>query len=148
MKELKLPVLSIPISSWGISLANLLPKEDWDKIRKKVLKAADYRCEICGRNDLPLHCHEVWVFHYSEQRLTKFLCLCRLCHDAVHYFGTTQRYQKRPSYIQEVGGHLMEINKITEKELDTYLRQVQAQNVRRAKKTYKVVVGHWVLAFR
>ena len=148
MKRRLLQIESIPQSSWGVSLANLLPKEDWDKIRKKVLKGAGYRCEYCGAVDRTLHCHEAWEFKYSEQRLVRFDCVCELCHDSIHYFGTTQSYKNKPSYIEKVMKHIEEVNGITRKQLLAYIETRKQINRKRAKKTYKITVGKWVLAWK
>jgi len=143
-----LEILSIPQSSWGVSLAQLLPKDDWDKLRKKVYAAAEHKCEYCGAAGVTLYCHEVWEFKYSEQRLIRFDCVCGLCHDSIHFFGTTQRYQNNPAYIEKVMKHLEEVNKITRKQLLRYIEERRQINKKRAKKTYKVVVGKWVLAYK
>ncbi len=144
----KIEILSIPQSSWGVSLANLLPKEDWDKVRKKVFKGAGYKCEVCGNTDEELHCHEVWEFKYSEQRLIRFDCLCKLCHDSTHFFGTTQRYKNKPEYIEKVMKHLETINCLTRKQLLACINTRKEINKKRAKKTYKITVGKWVLAWK
>lgn len=48
MKQLKLTVEPVPVTSAGKSLNNLLPKSRWDKIRKRVYAEYGHRCAICG----------------------------------------------------------------------------------------------------
>ena len=145
---MRLEIESIPKAQWGISLANLLPQAEWNNLRKKVYKAAGYRCEYCEAIDLPLHCHEVWEFKYSTQRLVRFDCVCELTHNAVHFFGTTQRYKDKPAYIETVMKHLEEINGISRKQLLNYIEGRRGINKTRAQKSYKVVVGKWILSHR
>ena len=44
--RLRLEIEPIPGASWGISLANRLPQEEWTKIRREVYKKASYTCQI------------------------------------------------------------------------------------------------------
>lgn len=48
MKQLKLTVEPVPVTSAGKSLSALLPKSRWDKIRKRAYAEYGYRCAICG----------------------------------------------------------------------------------------------------
>lgn len=50
MKELKLTVEPVPVTSARKSLSILLPKSRWDKIRKSVYAEYSYRCAICSAN--------------------------------------------------------------------------------------------------
>lgn len=48
MQALKLTVEPVPATTAGKSLSRLLPKHQWDKIRKHTYSEYDYTCAICG----------------------------------------------------------------------------------------------------
>ena len=81
----------VPSSSWFKSLANVLDKETWKRIRRRELKRAGYKCEICGYRGKGLHCHETWEYDDEKkiQRLVGYKILCERCHLA-HHLGFAQ----------------------------------------------------------
>lgn len=143
--RLKLKIEPIPNSTWGISLANKLPPNEWKDIRQKTYRDSDYRCEICGSTDRSLHCHEVWIFDDRRriQHLVRFECCCELCHD-VHHFGRTF-VVKSKSYQERCIGHWCRINKKTRSEFTAYLQEIQLVNSKRADKQYLVKIGRRTL---
>ena len=90
----------IPETSWYFNLRKVLPKADWDKLRRQVYAYHSYQCAGCGRGNVQLHAHEVWKFHNKSktQKLIRLVCLCELCH-GVEHFGHTEmqggRYYSR-----------------------------------------------------
>lgn len=59
----------IPRNSWYSNLRNILPKKEWDTIRKMVYKHYNYKCAIC-KNNGPLHAHESWEYDYDQSKQT------------------------------------------------------------------------------
>ena len=143
--RLKLRIEPIPASVWGLSLSNRLPEEEWDEIRRKVYRDADYQCQICGATNRTLHCHEVWIFDDREsiQRLAGFECCCELCHD-VHHMGRTKEV-KSSSYIERCIGHWCRVNKKTRADFMIYEKEIFALNRKRADRQYIVKVGKRIL---
>ena len=143
--RLKLRIEPIPASTWGISLANKLPKEEWDEIRTRVYRDADYRCQICGATGRTLHAHEVWGF--KEDKQIQFLkgleCCCELCHD-VHHFGRS-REVKSPSYVDRLIGHWCRVNGKTRMDFIRYEQEIFALNRKRADVQYIVKIGRRTL---
>jgi hypothetical protein len=141
----KLPIQSIPISTWGISLSNKLPREEWDEIRRKVYRDADYRCEVCGSTNKDLHCHEVWKF--NDQKLTQSLvglvCVCELCHDTIH-FGRSKSV-KSASYVDRLVGHWCRVNGKSRNDFMRYEQEIFEINKRRVDRFYIVKVGRKIL---
>lgn len=85
--RLKLELVPRPL--WYTSnIRTILPKEDWDLLRRAVYRRANYLCEMCGGRgpDHPIECHEVW--HYDEgartQALERMTGLCPSCHGVKH----------------------------------------------------------------
>lgn len=143
--RLRLRIEPIPASTWGLSLASRLPKEEWDKIRYEVYRDADYQCEICESVNKTLHCHERWTFDDKKfiQRLVGFECCCELCHD-VHHFGRS-RATRSHSYIDRLIGHWCKVNKKTRKDFVIYEKEISLLNRKRADRQYIVKVGRRIL---
>lgn len=142
---MKLEIEPIPISSWGISLANRLPKSEWGRVRQKVYRDADYKCEICGNTNSTLNCHEVWKFDDRKriQRLVGFECLCKLCHDVKHFGRSLGTYNG--GYIKELIKHWCRVNKKKESDFYVYQRKIFEINKKRADKFYVVKIGRGFL---
>lgn len=87
------PIL-VPKNLWGINLRNLLPREQWDKIRKDIYKKYAYRCSVCGckGQKWPVECDEMWTYDTDQQRpwrgtviFSGLVALCPGCHQAKHF---------------------------------------------------------------
>ena len=143
--RLRLKIEPIPNFTWGISLANKLPKDEWDELRHKVYRDADYKCEICGSNNKTLHCHEIWDYDDKKeiQRLVRLECCCELCHD-VHHFGRTSE-EKSSTYIDRCIGHWCRVNKKNRGDFAEYLDYIKELNRKRADIQYIVKVGGKIL---
>jgi hypothetical protein len=85
----------IPVASGFANLANLLPRPQWDRLRRAVYRRAGHRCQACGRRTV-LHCHEVWRFNprTQYQHLGGFRALCPTCHAATHITQARGRRQR------------------------------------------------------
>ena len=92
------------------SLANLLPREFWDRLRREAYRRAGYCCRICNRR-ARLHCHEIWCFNDRTecQTLLGFEALCEDCHHVKHIFPI----RSREEYIRSLR-HLVEVNGFTD----------------------------------
>lgn len=142
---MKLEIEPRPVSTWGVTLASRLPKKEWDDIRAKVYRDADYRCEICGNRDDRLHCHEVWRFDDKRkiQRLVGFQCLGELCHNVKHFGRSSQVYPK--GYVDKLIEHWCRVNKKTKEDFKRYLAEIFAINRKRADRYYIVKIGRRIL---
>ena len=85
MKEFRLSIELTPDSVWGVTLANILPRGKWDRIRKHIYNEYDHKCGVCGLGD-SLEAHEIWAFDDKEHilKLTGFTTLCYTCHKVKH----------------------------------------------------------------
>ena len=84
-RMIKLTIELVPEPLWGKSLKNLLPKTEWDKVRKEVYATHKHKCEVCDAKG-KLICHEVW--HYNDKTCTAELrglvALCEMCNHVKH----------------------------------------------------------------
>jgi transposase-like protein len=139
MAHLKLTVEPVPPSSAYASLANLLPRELWDRLRREAYRRAGYRCQACKRSTR-LHCHEVWSFNDRTecQTLLGFEALCEDCHRVKHIFPI----RKRAEYIRSLR-HLVAVNGFSADELTRYMQAAFRQYVERSKTQWKVTFGSY-----
>ena len=61
MGKYKLDFQLVPDGCWYTNLRSALPKETWDRVRKKAYARAGGRCMICGKAGR-LEAHEVWEY--------------------------------------------------------------------------------------
>ena len=114
MKKPKLTIELVPKTAWYTNVRSNVPKAEWDRIRKKSYKKAQYKCECCGKTGLdqgfnhPIECHEIWEYDDIEktQTLVGLVSLCPLCHKCKHP-GLAQIRGE----IQLVIDHLQKVNK-------------------------------------
>jgi 5-methylcytosine-specific restriction endonuclease McrA len=64
----------------------------WHQLRKLALTAADYHCQLCGCDELPLHVHHNTYRRCGEEDLADLVALCPPCHELFH---TQQRLWDR-----------------------------------------------------
>jgi hypothetical protein len=81
----------VPATCWFTNVRGAVSQQDWERLRRMVLRRAEQRCEVCGRGpdrDIQrwLEVHERW--HYDDtvhtQTLRRLICLCTDCHETTH----------------------------------------------------------------
>lgn len=114
LTELKLKMEVVPVTNWGQSLYQLVPRSVWQKLRKEQLEACGNRCEICGAAPPPsLEAHERWEYDETNkvQRLSGIMMICKKCHMVKHY-GRTRKLSPLED-IEEVDEHFQNVNGCT-----------------------------------
>jgi len=146
LQRLKLRIEPIPVSTWGRSLSNLLPREEWDEIRNQVYREANYKCQICGSTDKEFHAHEQWLFNDTKaiQKLAGIICVCKTCHNCIHMGRSKMVY--KASRIEILIRHWCKVNKKRRADFYAYEKEIFEINKKRADKYYIVKVGHKILA--
>ncbi|MCM1545731.1 MAG: HNH endonuclease [Clostridiales bacterium] len=104
---MKLDFELVPDSCWYSNLRSELPKEVWDKIRKKAYARAGGKCMICGAPTTRLEAHEQWEYDDESgvQKLKNVVAVCRACHEVIH-IGRTQLMGRE----REASEHFMKVN--------------------------------------
>jgi hypothetical protein len=82
----------IPSTSWGATLANLLTKTSWERLRLRATHHFSHLCQICGEGSRKtIEVHELWTYEMPKrrwdpgmQRLVGLLSLCGKCHRCFH----------------------------------------------------------------
>jgi len=124
----------IPPTSWGSSLANLLTKSSWDKIRHPLLDEVNRVCTVCGKQHSTLDIHERWGYHFpvddmknldsvpegslifGVQRLEGFHAVCKSCHRCFHLGLANVRGE-----LKEVQAIMKTVNQWSDEDMDRYM---------------------------
>lgn len=107
----------IPHTSWGSSLANMLTKSSWDKLRHPVIQSYQNSCQVCGCYQDTLDVHEIWSYRYlgdnegkslgwGVQHLDGLICVCKACHECFHlgYANVNNRLQIAIERLRKING--------------------------------------------
>lgn len=139
MTSLRLSVEPIPAGSRRASLANLMPRGQWDRLRRSVYHKAHYRCQICGREGR-LYCHEIWQCNEktSYQFLRGFEALCENCHNVRHLFFIWDS-QHRARLFR----HFRTINRLTKEQGMQHLADAYRQQQEFNKRKWIVNYGQY-----
>ena len=117
---MKLAIELVPSTAWYTNVRSNVSKEEWDIIRKKCYRLANYKCEVCGGkgDKWPVECHEIW--HYDDknkvQTLIGLISLCPNCHKTKHV-GLAQIKGEEGVVIRQ----LMKVNGWTVTEAKSYI---------------------------
>ena len=140
---IKLKVELIPEKSWGKSLAQELPRPEWDKLRRLIYRKYNWTCQICGAKYTQVHCHEVWEYDDNNkiQKLKDLECCCPDCHN-VHHWGRAilMLHEGRftQDYINHLRQHFCKINKCSEQDMLEHIVEVGEKHQSRSKYQYKI----------
>ena len=126
-KKYKLDFEMVPEECWYANLRSVLPKEDWDRIRRRAYARAEGRCSICGAPGR-LEAHEKWSYD-DEKKVQKFedvIAVCRLCHEVIH-ISRTQLVGRG----EEAMEHFMRVNGCTQSEFHAALGEANREYIGR-----------------
>lgn len=127
----------IPYSSWASNLARLLTRNSWDRIRRPIIEASGYRCEICGAKESgkEIDCHEQWEYHEpifdgkrGVQKLIGLWAMCSDCH-ATQHLGRSNSNGRGSEALDR----LRRIGRMSERETQAYRAFVFDRWERRSK---------------
>jgi hypothetical protein len=125
---LKLEIELVPKPLWGKSLANMLPKAQWEKLRAQRIQEKGARCEICGQAG-HVELHEIWEYDDERhvQRLAGLQLLCVLCHSVKHFGRAQAEATKGKLELKPVIAHFCKVNNCGFQDLKAHWRSVYKQ---------------------
>lgn len=143
-KELKLTIELVPATSWYDNLRKVLPKSEWDKIRKKIYANYDYRCAICGAEGR-LNCHEVWEYDDKKhiQKLINFIALCEMCHLVKHIGLAGILSSEGKLDYNKIVKHFIKVNNCDEKTFVEHRKEAFDKWRERSQHEWHVVFGKY-----
>ena len=127
---MKLTIELVPWTCWFSDVRSQVEPADWEILRKATLAKAGHRCEVCGRQVTPLHCHEVWEYDDVKhiQKLVKLQALCSACHEVKHI--ELAQIKGRFRFALR---HMAKVNDITEEKADGYENRAMDKYQERSK---------------
>jgi hypothetical protein len=139
---------SIPETSWGSSLSNLLTWPCWNRPRQSALVATGHRCLLCGAAG-KLDCHEIWKYYEPTkdgqihrgalcgvQRLVKLIPVCADCHETFH-LGLAGIKGRLDIAMERVTA----LYRLSDDERDAYLAMVKEDSNRRNEFSWAIDVS-------
>ena len=142
---MKLEIDLVPRTTWYNNLRKVLPKSEWDILRKRSYAEANHECKICGDKD-KLNCDEMWEFDDKNgiQRLKGLQAVCENCHHVKHIgfvqvqIGTGVWPE---SMIVDLKRHFTRVNNTTADEFDRHIKEAFKTWRERSKKEWKIDFG-------
>lgn len=128
----------MPDSCWYSNLRSALPKEAWDRIRKKAYARAGGKCMLCGAPTARLEAHEQWEYDDEKgvQKLKNVVAVCRACHEVIH-IGRTQLMGRE----REASEHFMKVNGCTYAEYRKALGEANEKHRERSRREWQLDVS-------
>ena len=135
---MKLNFELVPDSCWYSNLRSVLPKEVWDKIRKKAYARAGGKCMLCGAPTARLEAHEQWEYDDEKgvQKLVNVVAVCKACHEVIH-IGRTQLTGRE----REAEEHFMKVNGCTYAEYRKALGEANEKHRERSRREWQLDVS-------
>lgn len=140
MNKPKLTVELVPSTSFYTNVRSILPKSEWDRLRKASYEKAKFKCEICKDSGLnqgykhALECHEIWDYKADGTQLLKgLISLCPKCH-LVKHVGRAIAIGKK----KEVYNHLAKVNKWDKTLVEAYIGACFQEHKERSKIKWKI----------
>lgn len=142
-QQLKLTIELVPSTSWYNNLRKVIPKGEWNKIRKQVDAEYGHKCGVCGTDSGKLNCHEIWEYddHNHEQRLKGFIPLCDLCHHVKHIGRAGILASEGKLDYEKIVQHFMKVNGCDREIFEKHKEQAFAQWRERSRYEWKVDLG-------
>lgn len=140
MKKPKLTIELVPSTSHYTNVRTILPKKEWDRLRKESYKKANYKCEICKSSGLeqgykhPVECHEIWEYQTNGTQLLKgLISLCPRCHQVKHIGRTIAIGQEKQAFK-----HIARVNKWDDETVIAYVGACFQEHKERSKIKWEV----------
>ncbi len=112
----------VPRSNFFKNFRDVFSQKEWDILRKEVYKKDNYKCSICGKEDIRLEAHENWKYDY-QQSIQKFISVCALyymCHRNKHLGHSGILIRKGKLNQEELISHWAKINNVNIKQFREY----------------------------
>jgi hypothetical protein len=143
-RKLKLTIELVPKTSWYNNMRKVLPKTEWDRLRKQTYAEYGHKCGICGAEGR-LNCHEIWEYDdcNHRQRLLGFIALCDLCHHVKHIGLAGILASKGQLDYEKAVEHFMKVNRCGRRGFDKHRKKAFTQWAERSKHDWQVDLGEY-----
>ena len=143
-KELQLKIELVPSTSWYDNLRKVLPKSEWDKIRKAAYVNYGHWCGICGTEGR-LNCHEIWEYDDKKhiQKLKGFIALCDMCHHVKHIGLAGILASEGKLDYEKVIEHFMKVNNCDRRTFEEHKKRAFDEWRKRSQHEWHVDLGEY-----
>ena len=132
----------VPQPLWGKNLRALLPKEQWDVVRRHAYEQAGHRCRVCGGRgpQWPVEADEAWAYDdaHRTQTLKGVIALCPDCHHVRHWGKSMVEGRE-----EDCTRHLKMVNRWTRSDVERAVAAALAQWEERSRHEWRSDCG-WV----
>ena len=120
--------------------------DDWEQRKSLVIKNAEYECESCGEDSLPLHVHHIQELAAGgSNELDNLQCLCENCHNDIH----SGLLSKNIDITKGKNRTLIDMAMDTGRDIEFTYKDVKGEYTRReAKPLYYTKTPHGAAALR
>jgi hypothetical protein len=128
----------VPRSCWFTNVRSCVTQQDWERLRRSILRRAGFRCETCGTPEDHaaaqwLDVHERWHYddHRGVQTLRRLIAVCKPCHLVTH-FG----YANVTGRTDEAFAHLRAITGMSETQARAHIRSAEEVWIKRSARVW------------
>jgi len=142
---MKLNIELVPSTQWYNNIRKVLPRKEWDKLRRQVYRDYNHTCGICGSKNSRINCHEIWVYDDSKriQKLDGFIALCNDCHMIKHIgLAGILANKGQLDYVKLVE-HFLEVNSCEKEDFDNHKNEAFKQWRIRSAKEWTIDFGEY-----
>lgn len=136
----KLSIRMVPGPLWGKNLRKILPKSQWQKLRKQVIAERGLTCQTCGKIEVEskrIFAHEEWDYELTclpaVAHLKGLVLSCWHCH-AVEHFGATGNMvlsgELTQRAIEDTIDHFCRVNCADREAFHAHHREAKAEWIR------------------
>ncbi len=143
-QQRKLSFELVPKPQWKKSLYHILPRQEWDTVRKIVISKQNRHCGICG-SEGSLSCHEQWQYDDKNhiQTLAGVIAICHLCHAIKHYGLTMVRATEGKEDLNRVIDHYCLVNSCSREEFELDRKEAFHHHHIRSLWQWEQVIGNY-----
>lgn len=143
--SMKLNIELVPSTQWYNNIRKVLPKKEWDKLRRQVYRDYNYKCGVCGAENCRISCHEIWSFDDSKhiQKLDGFIALCDDCHMIKHIGLAGILANEGKLDYEKLIEHFLIVNECNREEFDIHRTEAFTQWMVRSSHEWMIDFGEY-----
>lgn len=132
----------VPKPVWYSNLRKVMPRSQWDVLRRRVYAEYHHVCGICGASGR-LECHERWEYDdvAHVQKLLGFFALCVWCHHVKHLGLADILVSEGKLDMERVIAHFMRVNQCSRDDFEDARREAFAIWTRRNHYQWRTDLG-------
>jgi hypothetical protein len=138
----------VPRSCWFTNVRTCVSQQDWERLRRMILRRAGHACEACGAKEDRvarrwLEAHERWSYdeHAGVQTLRRLICLCSPCHLVTHFGHANVTGQTDKAFT-----HLCAVTGMTQAQAWNHVRTAEELWIERSRRVWGLDLSMFINA--